>query len=87
MHFPRTVQDQPFWSKKRIAKRGFVTLNDRKLFDLSNDIGEKQNVLNRYPEIAARLEKEAEAIRSELGDVRTTGSDQRKINLVDPQER
>ena len=57
------------------------------LFDLNNDLGEKRNVVDRYPDIVARLEKQAEEIRTELGDVRTNGTDQRNINLVDPQER
>ena len=87
LHLPRTVRDQPFWSKKQTKKRGYVVLHERKLFDLGNDVEEKQDVLSRYPEVAARLEKRAEAIRAELGDVRVFGSDQRKINLVDPQER
>jgi len=47
----------------------------------------QQDVADRYAEVVARLQKQAETIRTELGDVRTTGTDQRKINLVDPQER
>ena len=82
------AKDQPFWSKKNRSKgKGFVTLNERRLFNLKNDLGEKQNVADRYPEVVARLQKQAETIRAELGDVRTTGTDQREINLVDPQER
>ncbi len=89
LHLPRTGADQPFWSKpkKRTSRKGFVTLKEYRLFNLKNDVGEKQNVANRYPEVVARLQKQAETIRAELGDVRTTGTDQRKINLVDPQER
>ena len=87
LHLPRTAQDQPFWSKKPIRGRGFVTLNQRRLFDLKSDVGEKQNVADRYPEVVARLQRQAETIRAELGDVRTTGTDQLHINLVDPQER
>ena len=87
LHLPRTAKDQPFWSKKPAKGKGFVTLNERRLFDLKSDVGEKRNVADRYPEVVARLQKHAETIRAELGDVRTTGADQRKINLVDPQER
>jgi arylsulfatase A-like enzyme len=87
LHLPRTVKDQPFWSKKPIRGRGFVTLKERRLFDLKSDVGEKQNVADRYPEVVTRLQKQAETIRAELGDVRTTGTDQREINLVEPQER
>ena len=87
LHLPRTAQDQPFWSKKPDKTKGFVTLNEPRLFDLKSDVNEKHDVADRYPEVVARLQMQAEAIRAELGDVRVTGSDQRKINLVDPQER
>lgn len=87
LHLPRTPKDQPFWSKKPLPGRGFVTLDEHRLFDLKNDVGEKHNVADRNPEIVARLKKQAEIIRAELGDVNTTGSDQRSINLVAPQER
>lgn len=87
LHLPRTAKDQPFWSKKPDKTKGFITLNKQQLFDLKSDVGEKQNVADRYPEVVARLQKQAETIRAELGDVRTTGTDQRTINLVDPQER
>lgn len=63
-----------------------MTLTERRLFDLKSDVGEKQNVADRYPDVVARLQKQADKICAELGDVRTSGSDQRKTNLVDPQE-
>jgi len=87
LHLPRTTRDQPFWSKRPSKKKGFVTLEEPRLFDLKNDVGEKRNVADRYPEVVAHLQKQAEAIRTELGDVRAEGADQRPINLTDPQER
>ena len=88
LHLPRTVEDQPFWSKKPEQKwKGFVQLRENRLFNLEDDVNEKRNVADSHPEIVASLLERAETIRAELGDVRTTGSDQRKINLVDPQER
>jgi len=87
LHLPRTAKDQPFWSKKPAKGKGFVTLEERRLFDLASDVGEKRNVAERYPDVVARLQKQAEAVRAELGDVRVTGTDQRAINLTDPQER
>ncbi len=87
LHLPRIPKDQPFWSKKPDPTKGFVTLKEHRLFNLDKDVGEKQNVADRYPDVVARLEKQANTIRTELGDVRTVGRDQRKINLVDPQER
>lgn len=87
LHLPRTAKDQPFWSKKPSRKKGFVTLRQHVLFNLENDLGEKRNVAQQHAEVVARLKKQAEAIRAELGDVRVKGSDQRPINLKDPQER
>ena len=87
LHLPRSVSDQPFWSKKPARRNGFVTLDQPRLYNLKADVGEKRNLTDKHPEIVARLQKEAEAIRAELGDVRVTGTDQRDIDLVDPQER
>lgn len=88
LHLPRTPEDQPFWSKNPGQKyKGFVKLDNHRLFNLRSDPGEKTDVAERNPEIVDRLKKHADDIRAELGDVRTNGTDQRKINLVDPQER
>ena len=87
LHLPRTVKDQPFWNKRANAKRVFVTVDEPNLFDLENDLGERNNVASQHPEIVARLNKHAEAARAELGDVGVSGTDQRPIKLVDPQER
>ena len=87
LHLPRSPNDQPFWSKKPAKGKGFVTLDEMRLFDLKSDVGEKQNVAEQHPEVVARLQRQADAIRDELGDVHITGRDQRKINLMDPQER
>ncbi len=38
------------------------------LFDLKNDVGEQHNVIDDYPEVAARLQKYAELARADLGD-------------------
>ena len=86
LHLPRTRKDQPFWSK-RGPRRGFITLGKPTLFNLETDLGEKRSVASQHPDVLAQLLKQADVIRAELGDVRITGSDQRQINLVDPQER
>lgn len=87
LHLPRTPKDQPFWSKKPAKGKGFVTLDEPRLFNLGVDRGEIQNVIGEHPEVFARLQMRAEAIREELGDVGVTGTDQYPINLIDPQER
>lgn len=88
LHLPRTTKDQPFWSKNPQAPgRGFVTLAEPRLFNLKIDLAENRNVADQHPDVMARLQELVETTRAELGDVRVTGSDQRVINLVDPQER
>jgi len=87
LHLPRTPRDQPFWSKRPSKRKGFVTLGQHVLFNLRNDLGEGRDVARQHPEVVARLKKQAEAIRAELGDVHVKGADQRAIHLKDPQER
>lgn len=89
LHLPRTVLDQPFWSKTGHPKvdKGFITLEDYVLFNLEDDLAEKVNVAAKHPEVLALLKKQADMIRVELGDVHVIGTDQRVPNLKNPQER
>lgn len=87
LHLPRTVKDQPFWNKKKNGKRVFVTLKQPRLYNLKDDVGEETDLSADYPVIVTHLQQVADEVRAELGDMRVTGSDQRAINLVDPQER
>lgn len=89
LHLPRTVADQPFWSKSTHPKvdKGFITLDDYVLYNLQEDVGETTNVADQNPEVVAMLKTQAEAIRAELGDVNVIGTDQRVPNLEAPQER
>ncbi|MEQ9411702.1 MAG: hypothetical protein RIK87_28565 [Fuerstiella sp.] len=64
-----------------------MTLDEPVLFNLDHGPGEQRNVADRHPDVVARLQKQADKVRAELGDVRITGTDQRAINLKDPQER
>lgn len=87
LHLPRTARDQPFWNKKRAPGKLFVTLDQPLLFNLEKDVGETENVAEQHPVVVARLQSHAKAIRAELGDVKVKGTDQRAINLLEPQER
>ena len=53
----------------------------RELYDLSTDIGEKNNVYDEYPEVVARLMETVEAARADLGDT-FTGSVGKKIRPI-----
>jgi arylsulfatase len=89
LHLPRTLSDQPFWSNKgttepfrgtnlkNISCKGLEVLDRLLLFNLDTDMGELTDVSNQYPEIVQELLKEADRVRTELGDVEIIGSDQR----------
>lgn len=89
LHLPRTVSDQPFWSKTGHPKvdKGYITLDEFVLNDLEKDLAEKTNVADDNPEIVAMLKEQAAVIRAELGDVNVIGTDQRVPDLEEPQER
>ncbi len=66
------------------------TIERAELYDLKADIGETKDVSDKYPEIVARLQKDAETARADLGDSLTkrTGSGKRepgRIATTDPQ--
>ena len=89
LHFPRTVADQPYWAKKAGGnkKKLHTTLKQPLLFDLDSDVGEKRNVISQHPEVTAELNKVAERVRKEIGDVDVTGADQRPHGLVNPNDK
>ena len=57
------------------------------MFDLGSDLAQSKNVAHKNPDVVTRLQKQAEIIRAELSDIGTSGSDQKKIKLSQPQER
>ncbi len=60
-------------------------LGEKELYDLHADIGEKHNLVNENPAIVAKLEAQAAAIRSKLGDKLTdvVGSENRPLGIID----
>jgi arylsulfatase A len=58
------------------------------LYDLQADIGERNNVADRYPEVVERLTALAERARDDLGDIDRPGRNQRPAGFVpDPSPR
>ena len=57
------------------------------LFNLEDDLGEKNNLAQDKPEIVSELMKQASIIRKELGDVNLQGTDQRPHGLIKPNEK
>ncbi|MDB4384831.1 sulfatase [Opitutaceae bacterium] len=89
LHLPRTIDDQPFWSKGKgnNPMKVYLTLDEPLLFNLTEDVGERVNLAARYPEVVKSLLKAAKQVRAELGDVHVRGTDQRPTGLDQPQER
>jgi len=58
------------------------------LYDLKNDRGEKNNVIDQHPEIAARLKAAAQVARKELGDslTKTKGSEIRPAGRLNDED-
>lgn len=76
--FPQTY-NSPIPGKGGIpgkARRKSIGLS---LFDLAEDIGETTNVAEQHPEVVARLQRYADAIRRELGDGPQAGPGRRPI--------
>jgi arylsulfatase A-like enzyme len=73
LHFPHTyitLADFPAGVDGLPAKY-FERRTPLALFDLENDVGERQNVANQHPDVVRRLEALAEKARDELGDSAT----------------
>jgi len=87
LHLPRSVEDQPFWSKAGDQRKGFIELDGYRLYNLKDDLGEKDDLSEQYPGIVEELLGEAEKIRKELGDIHTIGYDQRVVPYENPQEK
>ena len=99
LHLPRTIEDQPFWSKnsnvkpfngtnlKNIPCKGLEALERPLLFNLDTDMGELTDISDQYPQIVEELLNEADRIRTELGDVNIIGNDQRVPPFENIQEK
>lgn len=99
LHLPRTLDDQPFWSKKMMGKpfkgknlkniscKGLEVLDRPLLFNLDTDMGELTDISGKYPNIVKELMLEAERIKKELGDVNVVGSDQREPPFENIQDK
>lgn len=99
LHLPRTIDDQPFWSKtskvqafkgtnlKNLSCKGLEVLERPLLFNLDTDMGELNDISKKHPDIVKELLKESDRIKQELGDVNITGSDQRIPPFENIQEK
>ncbi|MCL4111160.1 UNVERIFIED_CONTAM: hypothetical protein GTU68_038502 [Idotea baltica] len=99
LHLPRTLDDQPFWSKKRLGKgvsgnnlkniscKGLEVLERSLLFNLDTDMGELTDLSTSHPYIVEELLSIADKVRAELGDIDIVGTDQRLPPFDNIQEK
>lgn len=66
-----------------------LELRHAELYDLRRDPGERYNVIDQYPEAAARLMRWADEVRADLGDdlTRKKGTGRRAPGLVEGKQR
>ena len=84
LHFPhayRTLAGRPGGTggtptKYEQAKIGLA------LFDLENDVGETTNVADQYPDVVAKIQKLANAMRADLGDTKKKGAGMREAGQL-----
>jgi arylsulfatase A-like enzyme len=57
------------------------------LYDLKNDIGERHDVADQYPEVVEKLQALGEKAREELGDGKLIGKGVRPCGRVSPSEK
>jgi len=70
-HTYRTLDGRPSGANGIPAKYEMVKLGTPELYDLTNDVSERNNVADQHPEIIQRLLASAELARADLGDALT----------------
>ncbi|MEM7599918.1 MAG: sulfatase-like hydrolase/transferase [Verrucomicrobiota bacterium] len=80
LHLPRSVEQLPFWEKNK----AYTKLEAPLLFHLGEDVGEKDDVSEKHPEIVTEMLEIADAARSELGEFMQRGSGQRPTGSAIP---
>lgn len=80
LHLPRTPEAIPFYSGHKWGRGTIDDLKEPLLFDLEKDVSEHSNEAGLYPAIVNELSKEAEKVRTELGDWNMTGTDEHDYN-------
>jgi arylsulfatase A-like enzyme len=63
--------------------RGDTESSPARLYNLVEDVGEENNVLDEHPDVVARLTALAEVARADLGDLGRPGKNQRPPGMVE----
>lgn len=80
LHLPRTMEQIPFWAQKKQKP-----ISSPRLFNLAQEVKEKEDVAAENPERVAELIKLAEGTRLNLGEFGKRGSEQRATGTLFPE--
>ena len=86
LHFPHYYYHVPQPGMDGVRGKTAPANIELALYDLENDIGEKNNVAEKYPEIVKKLKALADKMREDLGDSRLSIPERKKAagyNLKD----
>jgi len=81
LHLPRPAE--PPWTPKwarHIKPEDVIEIPKPMLFDLETDIGERNDVADKHPDVVARLLKLAERAREDIGDYNRAGKGARSFD-------
>lgn len=84
LHFPhryRSVKGQKL-GKDGIPGRYIQLKTGLELYNLENDISERNNVAQKHPEVVQKLKKLAQKMRKDLGDKNIKGNGLRKVGHI-----
>ncbi|MEM9365485.1 MAG: sulfatase-like hydrolase/transferase [Planctomycetota bacterium] len=80
LHLPRNKAQLPFWDKNK----AFANLRAPVLYNLTDDVQETTNVAAEHPQVVARIMREANKTRTQLGEFMTRGAQQRVTGSLFP---
>ena len=80
IHLPRTKNQIPFWAVKKQKK--IIT---PKLYNLTNDAAERNDLAAENPELVSEMMKLAKETRKKLGEFGIRGSEQRPTGTLFPE--
>ena len=81
LHFARTKAEAPFWDKGK----EFFNISKPVLYNIVNDINERADVADRYPDVVAELSQLRSQMQSKLGEHMHRGSEQRATGTLFPE--
>lgn len=77
LHLPRKPHMQVHWARGRLG--GLHSLDEPLLYNLAEDVSEKEDVAAKHPDVVKELLALAAKARAELGDWNCDGTDRKKL--------